>query len=191
MKRPDRHFPKPIDYVLLAVMVACLVALFWAVPAGAQPTGLIINGQGTATLTWQRPTTNIDGAPLAAADITGYGVFFGPQSRFSSGTTLRAGCAATPISLTSTTCYAGATQIAGGTTATAPITLQLSTSQTVYFALAAQKTGGGISPYSNEASKIFELAVDAPPNAPVLQNVAVSITCTTNDPQITCTFTVQ
>lgn len=167
--------------------IAAIAALV-AFGAHAQP-GVIINGTGTATLTWTRPTTNTDGTPLAASAITGYGVFFG-QSRFSSGTTLRTGCTAAPTSLTSTTCYAGAAQIAG-TLQSSPVTLSLATSQTVYFALAAQRTGGAISAYSNEVARVFTLQVNAPPNAPVLQDVQVTMNCTTNDAAVTCVFTVQ
>lgn len=168
-----------------------LLALLSA-PIGAFAQGVVINGQGTATLSWTRPTTNTDGSPLAQADITAYGVFFGPQSRFSSGTTLRSGCTATPPALTSTTCYAGAVQIAGGATQGAPVTLTGITSNTrIYFAVAAQRTGGQISAYSNEAFKDFVVTVNAPPSAPVLQDVNVTVTCTTNDPQITCSITVE
>ena len=167
-------------------VITLALALCTLVPAYTSAQGVIINGQGTATLTWQRPTMNTDGSALAASEITSYGVFMGPQSRFSSGTTLRAGCTATPASLSSTACYSGASTIVG-TLLTTPVTIALTQNARIHFALAAMKTGGAISAYSNEAFKDFVLQVNAPPGAPNITNVAVSVTCTTNDPAVVST----
>ena len=61
----------------------------------------------------------------------------------------------------------------------------------VYFAVAAYDSGGLLSGYSNEAVKTFTLELAAAPHAPVLQSVDITMTCVTDDPQVTCKFTVQ
>lgn len=170
---------------LVAAALYALVSL----SALAQPNDLIINGVGTAQLSWTLPTSNTDGSPLPAADIANVGVFYG-QSRFSSGTTLRNGCAAAPTSLSSTLCYAGARTI-GGTQVGTQIELELSQAQTVAFAVAVLDVRGKISAYSNEATKTFRLVLESPPNAPVLNSVNVSMTCSTNYPEVTCSLTVE
>jgi hypothetical protein len=173
-----------------AVLTAVAAALLVPIWAHGQPTGLIINGQGTATLTWTLPTTDELGNALPASSIANVGVFYG-VSRFSSGTTLRAGCTDRPTSLSSTLCYAGTAPMLPGSATSTPLTLQLDSSQTVYFAAAVLATGGGISRYSNEAAKIFTLQTSAPPATPILVDVQVSIVCTTNLPEVTCSFAIQ
>lgn len=174
----------------LAVFAGIVAALLVPICTQAQPpAGLIINGQGSVTLTWTLPTTDELGNILPAGSLANLGIFYG-QSRFSSGTTLRTGCTDRPTSLSSTLCYSGTAALLPGNATSTPLVLQLSSSQTVSFAVAALSMGGGISRYSNEAAKIFTLQTSAPPGAPVLNSVAVTMTCTTNLPQVTCTFTI-
>lgn len=175
-----------------------LVLLLLGLPAFAQ-SNLIINGQGTATITFTAPTEYTNGDPLPPEDLSGFVIFYNDASRFESdGTTLRAGCTASPeSSRTDSSCYPTAIDLADGSTTSQQLTFQLSEDVTLYFAMTAYvRQGlafGDWSVYSGEVTKSFVLQVDdsRPPNAPVIESIDMTITCTTNLPQVTCSFTVQ
>lgn len=180
-----------------------LLALFAPIVFAAA-AGPIINGQGTATLTWTNPTQNVDGTPIAAPGVQGFVLFWGNQSRFGRclgapatdpGAVLNSTVADKPAGKLDTSCYPNRLEVTPGSANSKALTLSLNSTQTIYFALAAY-TGTGatiadISSYTNQVSKVFTLATTAPPNPPLLNSVNVSINCTTSDPNVTCTFTVQ
>lgn len=153
-----------------------------------------ITGTGTASLSWDRPTESEDGLALPANEIAGYVVYWGPQSRFAGGANplaLRPGCSRSPATRTDTTCYQGVRDLLAGTTTT--LTIPLTQDVTLSFAVVAVNTRGEWSAYSNELRKLVKLSVQstAPPNAPVLQTLTMEVSCTTDQPTITCTFTVE
>lgn len=149
--------------------------------------GPIVNGQGTAMLSWVAPTERTDGEPLPASELAGYTLFYGTRSR--SGRDC-----APPMGPTDSTCYPSRTQFDNGAATSGVLTLELTESTTIYFALAARDTGGLMSDYSNERAKVFTLELEelppAEPAEPQLLEVGVSITCTTDQPRVLCTFTV-
>lgn len=151
--------------------------------------GLIINGEATATITWTPPTEyepapgQTNGAPLAQSDILGYVLYWDTVSGVGR-------CSTYPAMILDP-CYANALDLADGTISSSVITLQLNADTTMFFASAVYVAGPLLSRYSNEAVKQFTLVVNMPPNAPVIETVDLTITCTTNDPNISCTFNVQ
>lgn len=162
-----------------------LAALLLAASAHAQA-----GTTASAALGWTNPTTYVDTTALAPSAIAGTAVFFGPQSRFSAGTTLRAGCTASPNSQADTSCYPNAALSTGsGTAFTATFTI--TQSSTMYFAVVTKATNGALSAYSSEASKSFTVTTTpTPPNAPTTITITITLgACTTNVPGTTCTAT--
>lgn len=152
--------------------------------------GLIINGQATATLSWTRPTQNEDGTPLAAPEIAGYVLYWGTASGVGR-------CGTYPTILLDP-CYGNALDLQDGGLTTTPLQLSLSGDTTIYFAMTAytRSSDGNVnlSAYSNEAPRAFTVQVTFPdpiPGAPELLDVTMVITCTTNQVDVTCSFTVQ
>ena len=60
-------------------LLAFASMMLCAADAGAQSSGLIINGQGTAVLSWTAPVMRKDGSPLT--DLAGFVVYWDMQSR--------------------------------------------------------------------------------------------------------------
>lgn len=178
----------------LAVMYARMVS------AQTLPDGLIINGSGQASITWTLPTTYVDGTTLDPAQRSGFVLFYGSGSRFSSGTTPRPECLDTstpalqrPRSLTDAGCYPSRADIANGSVTSTQLTMSLTQATTIYFAAVTRSANGSWSAYSNETAKRFVLNVNdlRMPSAPVLQSIGVSMTCTTSRPtEFTCSFQV-
>jgi len=171
---------------LCVLLCLALLAPF----ANAAAAGPIINGQGTAILTWTAPTLNEDGTPFLASDTAGFVIFWGPQSRFDSAGVLRTGCTDRPLSRASQGCYASVLDLTDGTARTSTLTIPLTAGATLSFALTAVSKTTGWSRYSNEVSKVFTLTTTstAPPVAPVVQSVTMTFTCTTNVATVTCTI---
>lgn len=174
------------------------ILLLLALPAHAQDPNLIINGVGTATITWTAPSEYTNGDPLPIADISGYVIFYNDQSRFDGGANLRPPCTASPeTSRTDPTCYPTAIDLVDGQAASQVLTFQLDQDVTLYFAMTAYVRGGNVfgdwSTYSSEVSKSFTLSVNdmRPPGAPTIETIDMQIECTTNQAQVTCSFTVQ
>ncbi len=82
-----------------------------------------------AVLTWDPPTTNVDGSPLT--DLAGFKVYYGTSSRT----------------------YTGSIDVGNVETYTVS---GLPKGQTYYFAVTAYDTSGNESDYSNEVSKRIE-----------------------------------
>lgn len=175
------------------------LALLLSSAAAFASNHLIINGTGTATITFTAPTEYTNGDPLPAADLDGFVIFYNDQSRFEpDGTTLRPPCTATPeSSRTDPTCYPTALDLANGDATSQAITFQLSEDVTLHFAMTAYVRDGlafgDWSVYSSEVTKSFILQIDdaRPPGAPTIETIDMTITCTTNQAQVTCSFTVQ
>lgn len=174
-------------------IVACaglfaVMLLMLATPAFAQAA----SAPAQAALGWTPPTKYIDNTTLAAADIQGYAVFYGPQSRFSSGTTLRSGCAAKPASQTDASCYPSVS-FSTGSAASFTVTTTITQSTTLYFASSTKTVNGAISAYSNEANKAFTVTTTGvDPNAPIVITLTITLgACTTNVPGTGCTVTAQ
>lgn len=161
--------------------------------AQTAPPGVIINGEATATLQWTAPTQYEDGTALDPADIAGYVIFWSEGGRFlADGTTLRGGCTEQPEgSRNDAGCYPNVIDLSDGSSTGEQLTLSLDQDVTIFFAAVTHDTAGLWSRYSNEAAKAFTLSVtQTEPNPPVIQSVDMAITCTTNLPSVTCTFTV-
>jgi hypothetical protein len=64
------------------VLAACVLAGCHQDPTGVSTvsagTSATNKGAGTATLSWQAPTTNTDGAPLT--DLSGYRIYYGTDA---------------------------------------------------------------------------------------------------------------
>ena len=152
------------------------------------PPGLIINGQATATLTWQVPTQNEDGTVLNAADIAGYVLYWGD-------TPGPGNCGSYPETLLDS-CYGNALDLPDGAMVTTPLTLALNGDTTLYFAMVAyvvETDGKPVwSAYSNQISRKFVLRIaTTAPAPPVLIDITMSVTCTTNQANVTCEFSVE
>lgn len=146
-----------------------------------------------AALGWTAPTKYVeDNSNLPASDIAGYAVFYGPQSRFTSGTTLRAGCAAKPANQTDTSCYATAAFSTGSATAFT-VTTTITQSGPLFLAVAAKATNGNVSAYSNETSKQFTVTTTGlTPGVPTTITLTITLgACMTNVPGTSCSVTVQ
>ena len=90
---------------------------------------------GNVTLTWNAPTTNVDGTPITG--LAGYKVYLGPSS----------GVYSTQITIGNVNLY----------------TVTLLPAGTYYFAVTAYNTAGGESAFSNEVSKPLTQADPAAP----------------------------
>jgi len=166
----------------LLPLLLLLLPLF-APPVQAQT---IINGEATATLTWTPPSLNEDGTPLAIADIAGYVIYWDTQTGVGR-------CSTYPATRLDP-CYANALDTADGSASSQVMTLNLNADTTVYFAAVTYVMQDGapvLSRYSNETTREFTLVLQGPPNPPVIQSVDFTITCITDNPQVTCTFIVQ
>jgi hypothetical protein len=68
-----------VKFAGVLVLAACVVAGCHQDPAGLSTvsagTSATNKGSGTATLSWQAPTTNTDGAALT--DLAGYRIYYG------------------------------------------------------------------------------------------------------------------
>ncbi len=176
----------------LALLLAILPAI-----SLAQDPGLIINGEATVTLTWQPPTQYEDGTLIAPGDIGGYVIYWNDRSRFEAdGVTLRPTCQDSPAGTrTDGSCYPNVVDLTDGDAATEQLVIQLDQDVTLYFAAVAWvrsgTTPGDWSRYSGEATRELVLSIVAPPDPPVIETLELAITCTTNLPTVTCTFTVQ
>lgn len=168
---------------MLAFAAGFLVAV-WAGLATAQPDpgNLIIEGQGTAALSWEAPTEREDGSPLT--NLAGFVIFWGDESRVGR-------CASDyPTAKDDASCYPASFDVMNPGATGESLVLELSETTTIYFAAIAYDSAGELSRYSNEASKRFELVINAPPGAPTSLEVAVSMSCSTNDARITCEFVI-
>lgn len=152
--------------------------------------GPIINGQADVTLTWTPPTQNEDGTPLGPNELAGYVVYWDAQSRLGR-------CSEQPA-MRLDPCYANALDLADGSISGHQFTIPLSGDTDVYFAGAAYKLDEDgvavLSRYSNEVLKQFRVTIeepqDPPPAAPNTLTIDIQITCTTDTPEIACSFTV-
>lgn len=153
-----------------------------------RPPGLIINGEATATLTWRAPTENEDGTTLDPADIAGFVLYWGITSD---------NCGDRPATLLDA-CYGNALDLLDGALVTTSLTLSLSGDTTVYFVgIAYTRDADGapvLSAYSNEIQRVFVVSITEPtpaPSAPVLIDIVMTVTCTTNKASVTCEFSVE
>lgn len=176
---------------------AALVGLILFAGTHAFAQTPIIDGQATVTLTWEAPTQYEDGSALAATDITGYVIYYDTFSRFTSPGNLRPGCTDTPQGTrTDAGCYSNVIDLTDGSNTSEVVVLTVDQDTTFYFAATAHVLGGtesgSWSKYSNEAEKTVVLVIDTvPPAAPVITQVDMVISCTTNLPNVTCSFIVQ
>ena len=150
--------------LVFAIFALLAAQAFSASTSGVTSSPTAIAAQ-TATLSWQAPTTRMDGTPLAASDIAKYTVYYSIGS--------------------APTLTSPSVDVTGATTTTIDLTLTPSlTAQTVYFAATATDTNGSESPLSAVVSKSFLVNSTAPPSAPT--SVTFTITCANG-----CTITAQ
>lgn len=169
----------------LALFLALLPAFAW---------GQTIVGQATATVSWDAPTVYEDGSVLAASDLSGYVVFYDTDSRFlTPGGSLRPGCSDRPVAdRTDTSCYGTAIDLPDGTATGELVTISISETTTFYFAVVSHVSNGQWSKYSDEVSETLVLVIDElVPGPPTGVTVTFQVTCTTDDPTVTCEFVVQ
>lgn len=185
--RRNAEMIRPLGYMFAAGLVILLAAFAWST---VKAQAVIIDGQGTATLSWVAPTEYEDGNPIAVTDLTGYVIYWSDQSRFTTGGTLRPGCSELPVGTrTDSSCYANVIDIADGQATSEAITFSLNQTTTLYFAAVAHVSSGEWSLYSNEAMQEFVLVVDFPqPGPPTQLDLEISVTCTTDQPNVSCTF---
>ncbi len=110
-----------------------LVILFSLIIIGCEGCGGGGNGNKSSstkfvTLSWDPPTTNVDGTPVT--DLTGYRIYYGLSSRN----------------------YSWVIEVGNVTT----YKIENLSPNTYYFAVTAYDTSGNESDYSNEVSKIIE-----------------------------------
>lgn len=176
-----------VGALTICVVILLLVLASIAERAEAQPSGVIIDGQGEATLSWTPPAMTTAGEPLSVEDIGAYAIFWGEQSRADACGSSR------PSGPNDTACYPVSTLVENGAVQSTMLTLDLSEPTTVYFAAAAQLAANGAwSDYSNESAKEFELDIidDRRPGAPTELDAAVSVSCETDTAGVACTITV-
>lgn len=199
LERLARHAPWQLfGRLSLGALVIGLGLWAFVYSGRAEAATPVVTGSGTASITWQAPTESEDGLALAAGDIKGYVLFWGPDSRFA-GTVanplaLRAGCTRKPIARASQECYPGVKDLtASGPSLSTTVTIPLTADASLNFAVTAVNTRNEWSDYSNELRKMVRLTVTstAPPRAPVATSVTVGVTCTTDSPTATCTFRVE
>ena len=145
---------------------------------------------------WLAPTEYEDGSTIQAGELKGYVIYWDTASGIGR-------CSGPTIKLDP--CYSNSLDLNDGGAVTTPLTLTFNGDTTLFFAMTAYTerpdTDGNpatqVSVYSNEVIKIFTVqTIDTTPpatdpGAPVLQNVNVTITCTTNQQFLECRFTVQ
>lgn len=184
------------------VVGTVLLSIAYYREAYAQETP-IIDGQATVTLSWTPPTEyeplpgETVGAPLDPADITGYVIYYGTESRTDVAGDFRPGCSDSPQGTrTDGSCYPNVIDLSDGSLTTVPILITVDQTTTFVFAAAAFVGAGEIandevSRYSNEAFKTVTLVIDSVrPGPPTSLTVDMTITCSTNLPNVTCSFTV-
>ncbi len=185
-KSNDRDIWYHLRLIGLTVMVLMACAVVSEVRA--QEPGLIINGEATATITWQAPTDHEDGTALDPEDIAGYALYWGIDPGAGN-------CSDRPTPLLDP-CYGNALDLTDGTLTTTQLTFALNGETTLYFVGVAYVLGVDGDPlwsrYSNEISRRFVLSItQSPPAAPVLIDIVMSVTCTTNRASVTCEFSVE
>lgn len=187
IKQTKRHC-----LTIAITLIAAVLGLWLALYSSIAKADMVVDGIGTAALKWTPPTTYVDGTPLEPADIAGYVVFWGEQSRFQAdGSTLRMDCSNRPLnSRTDATCYPNVVDLTDGQATGRELTFQINKETTLYFSVAVHDTSHDWSAYSNEISKPFVLSVDSPPGAPVLESITLQISCKANLPDVKCLFEV-
>lgn len=185
--RRNAEMIRPLGYMFAAGLAIFLAAFAWST---VKAQAVIVDGQGTATLSWDAPTEYEDGTALAATDITGYVVYWSDQSRFTTAPALRPGCSDGPITVrTDASCYANVIDLTDGQATSEAINFSIDQTVTLYFAVVAHVSSGEWSLYSNEAEQEYVLVVDFPqPGAPTQLELDIQVTCTTNLPTVSCTF---
>lgn len=170
--------------------------LFFAAAGQAQTP--VIDGQATVTLSWTAPTMYEDGTALNPSDIGGYVMFYGTASRTDGSGNFRPGCASGPQGTrTDTGCYPNVIDLSDGSLTSIPILIDVDQTTTFHFAAVAFVGAGNlgndeVSVYSNEAIKTVTLVIDSVrPGPPTSTTVEMTVTCTTNLPNVTCSFIVQ
>lgn len=137
----------------------CAAIIFFIIPC-LNATQLFA---GTATLSWNPPTTNVDGTPLT--DLAGYRIYYGTST----------GNYTQNINVGNVTTY----QLAS-----------LTDGYTYYFAITAYDTLGNESAYSNEISKFMQVVDTTPPvisgvYSGSITSTDVTISWTTNEASTT------
>src|SRR5690606_15817590 len=120
---------------MLAFAAGFLVAV-WAGLATAQPDpgNLIIEGQGTAALSWEAPTEREDGSPLT--NLAGFVIFWGDESRVGR-------CASDyPTAKDDASCYPASFDVMNPGATGESLVLELSETTTIYFAAIAYDSAG-------------------------------------------------
>ncbi len=137
--------------------------------AEAPPPGTTVTITGSTTLSWQAPTENVDGSPLT--DLASYVIYFGRASRN----------------------YTGNLAVTDGATTNWGFSIPVAdeNDDRWFFAMTAIDGGGNESAYSNEVIKqmVVEFTGDSTPREPVLLDVQMSMTCTTDNAFWTCDVT--
>jgi hypothetical protein len=135
----------------------------------APPPGTTVTISGTTTLSWSAPTANVDGSALTP--LASYRIYFGRGSRQ----------------------YSGNLDVndGGATNWGFSIPLTDENDDRWFFALTATNINGHESAYSNEVIKQMTVVFegDIPPEPPVLIDVEMSMTCTTDNVRWTCEVT--
>ena len=133
-----------------------LIGLTWAI-LFLFTTSLAVAGEATSALSWEAPTTRVDGTPLAINEIQGYKAFYEVDGL----PTLQSSF-----------------EDIDATTITATIVLDLQPRPEPYvvsFALVAIDTDGRQSELSQPVSKSFVVASTAPPGPPTNLVITISI----------------
>src|SRR5690606_8730615 len=134
----------------------------------AQPPDLENTATSTTTVSWTLRTTRLDGSALTPAVIGGVLIYFAEDQA----------------------ALASMVSVVGDATS-AVLTVDVTEETTIFFEASVVDAAGLESGRSNRASKTFTLELDSPPNPPVLEDITLDISCTTNFPEITCRFEVQ
>lgn len=136
----------------------------------APPPGVEVQITGSTTLRWQAPTENVDGTPYD--DPGGFKIYWGQQSRS----------------------YTGSLDVDDTAATNWGFSVPLDSVDDIewYFAMTAVDSEGNESAYSNEVLKRLEVTwtyINPPPAAPVLIEVEMNLTCTTDSQWWTCEVT--
>lgn len=182
-----------LDVFAIVVFMAAVLAGALLLFVGLSGAAHAQIGTGAADLTWTPPDAFEDGTPLAVDDLAGYVIFYGTESR--AGGRCDGGPPdprPRPAARDDTSCYPAAIPIGNGAVQSRQVDLSLTESVTLWFAVAAEATNGLLSVYSNEASKLIELVIDAiAPGEPVNVTLEISLECEPGEPGRTCSFIIQ